>query len=176
MSFVLAVTGPSGSGKSTVATKLAKQLEKCVNIEADHVKHFIVSGFSYELNADGTKKWSFDQWGLVGDSIGLLADNFLTAGYNVIINGYIDEPAWSNIQKHITLTHKILLLPHVDITTQRDSERKGDLAMGDEMVKQHHIEFSDNNFYSDFIKLDTTDHSAAETVETILGILRKSDN
>jgi cytidylate kinase len=171
MSFVLAITGPSGSGKSTVANKLAKQLEKCVNIEADHVKHMIVSGFSYELQPDGTKQWSFDQWGLVGDSIGLLTNNFQAAGYDVIINGYLDEPAWINVQKHVTLTHKVLLLPDVPTATKRDAERTEDLAMGGEMVKQHHREFSENAFYSDFVKLDTTDHSASETVNSIRAML-----
>ena len=39
--FVLAITGPAGSGKSTVATRLAKQIEKCVNIDADYVKHMV---------------------------------------------------------------------------------------------------------------------------------------
>src|SRR4051812_44877857 len=107
MSFVLAIIGPSGSGKSAVASNLAKQTEKCVNIEVDHIKHFVVSGFSYELTPEGTKKWNFDQWELVGDSIGLLADNFLKAGYNVIINGYMDEPGWRKLEGHVTPTHKI---------------------------------------------------------------------
>mgnify|MGYP003591616781 FL=1 len=43
--FVLAITGPTGSGKSTVSEKLAKQIDRCVNIDADHIKHMIVSGF-----------------------------------------------------------------------------------------------------------------------------------
>ena len=45
MNFVLALTGPAGSGKSTIAEKLAKQIDRCVNIDADHIKHMIVSGF-----------------------------------------------------------------------------------------------------------------------------------
>jgi ribose 1,5-bisphosphokinase PhnN len=171
MSFVLAITGPSGVGKSTVATRLAKQLEKCVNIEADHVKHFIVSGFYQETASDGTKKWKFNQWELVGDSIGLLARNFLDAGYDVIISGYIDEPAWPKVQKHVTLTHKVLLLPKVDIAVQRDGGREGDIAMGEEMVREHHQEFSSSIFYRDFVRLDTTDQTVDETVGKIQELL-----
>lgn len=167
--LVLAITGPTGSGKSTVAEKLAKQIDCCVNIDADHIKHMVVSGFyKDDANAGG---WGFNQWGLVGDSIGLLAANFFKEGYKVIINGYIDEPAWTNIQKHITFTHKILLLPHIDTVTQRDAGRNEDVRMGQESVKEHHRHFSGDSFFEDFIKLDTTNHSVEETVSKVLEIV-----
>lgn len=171
--FVLAITGPTGSGKSTVSEKLAKRVDQCVNIDADHIKHMIVSGFYYDLKSDGTKKWGFNQWGLVGDSIGLLARNFLDAGYSVIINGYVDEPAWTNMQKHVTVTHKVLLLPHVDTVAQRDLGRNEDVRMGNEAVNEHHQHFSSDSFFQDFIKLDTTEHSADETVSKVLEIVSK---
>lgn len=171
--IILAITGPTGSGKSTVAEKVAKQIDQCVNIDADHIKHMIVSGFYFDLKPDGTKKWGFNQWGLVGESIALLARNFLDAGYSVIINGYIDEPAWTNVQKHIAFTHKVLLLPHVDTVVQRDAGRNEDVRMGNEAVNEHHTHFSNDAFFKDFTKLDTTDHSADETVNKILEIVKK---
>ena len=96
MNFVLALTGPAGSGKSTIAEKLAKQIDRCVNIDADHIKHMIVSGFFKDDKKAGG--WSFSEWGLVGDSIGILVANFHKEDYRVVINGYIDEPAWTNIE------------------------------------------------------------------------------
>jgi guanylate kinase len=171
--FVLAITGPTGSGKSTVAEKLAKQVDRCVNIDADNIKHMIVSGFyKDDTNAGG---WSFSQWGLVGDSIGLLAANFLKEGYKVIINGYIDEPAWTNIQKQATFTHKVLLLPQLDTVSQRDAGRHEDVQMGKDAVSEHHKHFSSESFYSDFMKLDTTNYSTDETVNKVLEIVSKSN-
>ena len=163
--FVLAITGPAGSGKSTIGEKLAKQLEHCVNIDADHIKHMIVSGF-YK-NEDNPAGWGFNQWELVGDSIGLLAANFLKEGYDIVINGYIDEPGWRSIQKRITFTHKVLLLPHLDTLVNRDGGRKDEYIMGKASVAKHHDTFSNDSFYADFTKLDTTAHSIDETVQAI---------
>ncbi len=167
--FVLVITGPSGSGKSTVGEKLAKQVDRCVNIDADHVKHMIVSGFYKDKN--NPAGWGFNQWGLVGDSIGLLALNFLKEGYKIIINGYLDEPAWTNLQKHITFTHKVLLLPLVDTVVKRDEGRNEDFRMGEEAVKEHHRHFLDDGFFQNFTKLDTTSHTTEETVNEILKVL-----
>jgi len=167
--FVLAITGSAGSGKSTVAEKLAKQLEQCVNIDADHIKHMIVSGFyKDDKNAGG---WSFNQWGLVGDSIGLLTHNFLDAGYSVIINGYIDQPAWDNIEKQVTISRKVLLLPNPDTAIQRDAGRAEDVQMGGEAIREHHNHFSNSSFYDNFTKIDTTGHTVEETVKQIADLV-----
>lgn len=167
--FALAVTGPTGSGKSTVGYTVAKRVPHCVNIDADHIKHMIVDGFYKDDNNAGGR--SFSQWKLVGESIGLLTANFLKEGYNVIINGYIDELAWSAIEKHNEVTHKILLLPELHVVAQRDTGRKEDVQIGSDAVAEHHLHFSSDSFFNDFIKLDTTHHSVNETVESVLKII-----
>lgn len=166
--FTLAITGPTGSGKTTVASKLAEQIEQCVNIDADVVKHMIVNGFIYGNAPEGVS-----QWELLGANIGMLAKNFQNAGYSVIISGFLKEPAWEKMQKHITLTHKILLLPHVDTAKQRDAGRHEGIQMGAETISEHHDYFSNAAFYDDFIKLDSTSHSEDETANEILEILKK---
>ena len=170
--FVLAITGPTGSGKTTVSEKLASSLEACVNIDADHVKHMILSGF-YEddLNPGGV---SFNKWELVGESIGLMASNFLRKGFDVIINGYIDEPAWAEIQKHVTLTSKVLLLPELDVVIARDHARSLEVRMGEQSVKRHHKYFSNDSAFDDFIKLDTTYQTEDQTVAEVLKLLNVS--
>jgi predicted kinase len=165
---VIAITGPTGSGKSTVAEKLAKKFDRCVNIDADHIKHMIVSGFYKDDTNPGG--WSYNQWGLVGDSIGLLTQNFLKEGYSVVINGYIDEPAWTNIQNHVAISLKVLLLPDLETATQRDAVRSDDIKMGGKAVQEHHSHFSNDTYFHDFIRLDTTTHSEDETVEKIINL------
>lgn len=173
--FVLALTGPTGAGKSTVGEKIAKSLDHCVNIDADHVKHMIVSGFYVdEANPEDAEGWGFREWELVGDSIGLLARNFLDHDYSVIINGYIDDPAWIAIEKHVSLDYKVLLLPHVNTVKRRDAGRIADIQMGAEIVAIHHNHFSKDDFFNNFKKLDTTSHSIDQTVKEVLSIFDKS--
>jgi predicted ABC-type ATPase len=163
-SRIIAITGPAGSGKSTIGEKLAKILGNCVNIDADHIKHMIVSGFyKDDTNLGG--------WGLAGDSIGLLAKNFQEKGFDVVINGYIDEPAWTNIAKQVTITHKFLLLPSVEVAIDRDASRHSDVKMGQAVVTQHHQTFSSDDFYHDFRKLDTSAYTTEETVLSIIELI-----
>lgn len=164
--IVLAITGPAGSGKTTVAAKLSKQIKDCVNIDADQIKHCIVNGFKYNDSTEGIK-----QWILLGENIGLLARNFQKQRYNVIINGCMDESTWKQIQKHITFTHKILLLSHLETTIQRDSSRPKAFVMGKKTVKEHNHYFLNNKFYKDFTIIDSTKHSTIKTVKEIRKII-----
>jgi hypothetical protein len=167
--FVLAITGPAGAGKTTVGEKVAKKLERCVNIDVDHIKHMIVGGFYKD--DDNPAGWGFNQWGLVGDSIGILAANFLNEGYSIIINGYIDEPGWTNIEKRLTINHKVLLLPQLEKVISRDSERHNDKALGEASVREHYKTFSTESLYKSFEKIDTTNQTIDETADSILSVV-----
>ena len=169
-SLVIAITGPAGSGKSTVATMLSKTIEQCVNIDADYVKHFIVNGFVYGESSEGTK-----QWQLLGENLGMIARNFQQAGYNVIINGYINEPAWSALTKHIVLTHKLLLLPSLEEIITRDKLRHADFVMGKAVVEEHNRYFSTSSYYDDFEKIDSSKLSAEQTANQILAKLEDNE-
>lgn len=165
--LVIALTGPAGAGKSTVTDRIIRQRKKCAHIETDQIKQFLFSAFRKGIQPDGSILWTFEDWETLGNSTGLLAKSFVDAGYDVIINGHIREIAWKLIEKHVTLTHKFLLLPHLDTAKARDKERAYDIAMGDEAVTNAHNYFVTNSFYKDFSTLDTTDHSIDETVASI---------
>lgn len=171
--IALAITGPTGAGKSTLTEKLAKQLERCVNIDADHIKHMLAGGFYYDRAApENPKSRGFSEWELVGESIGLLARNFQENDYDVIINGYLDKPAWLEIQKYLNFTYKVLLLPSFQAVVTRDKLRHADYGMGETTVAEHHAHFSGDNFFKDFIKIDSTDLSVEQTLDEIKKVLK----
>jgi adenylylsulfate kinase-like enzyme len=169
MSFIVAITGPTGSGKSTVAIKIAKKINKCVNIDADVVKHFIDNGFIYDQSPQGIA-----QWELLGTNIGQLAKNFHDSGYNVVINGYIDEPSWEKLKSYVKLDRKFLILPKVETTIERDQGRSVEAAMGADAVKTHTNYFATNAYYSDYIRIDSSNQSVDQTVDVILNKLKES--
>lgn len=159
--FLIAITGPTGSGKSTTAQLLAEQFDPCVNIDVDLVKHFIVSGFRYE-EADGV-----DQWKLLGKNLGMLAVNFHQEGYNVIINGYLREQAWAEVEKYVKFTHAFLLLPTLEVTRTRNLGRDAKDQMDNESVLKHYEFFAKHKYYANFTKIDSSAQGVNETVELI---------
>lgn len=169
MNFIIVITGPTGSGKSTVAERIARAINKCVNIDADLVKHFIHSDFIYDDTPQGV-----EQWKLLGANIGQLAKNFNESGYNVIINGYINEPAWGRIQAYVKIDSKFLLLPEVETTAIRDLGRNPDIVMGKEAVKTHTDYFSTSPYYLDYTRIDSTNQSIDQTVTDIQNTLKNN--
>lgn len=167
MSFIIAITGPTGSGKSTVAKQIANSVSNCVNIDVDVVKHFIHSGFIYDDSPEGIA-----QWELLGINLGQLAANFKQAGYNVVVNGYLNVPAWSKLQSFVSFDSRFLLSPDIQTIIERDASRSEDDTMGEKAVRTHNTFFSNDPYFDDFIKINSTGHAVHETTTIILDHMR----
>jgi adenylylsulfate kinase-like enzyme len=166
VTFILALTGPTGAGKSAVARLLATRLPECVNIEVDHVKMFIVSGYRYE-EPDG-----IDQWRLLGTNLGMLGANYQKAGYNVFVNGFLTVDAWEELQRGVTLTHRVLLLPSLEVNLKRDDARPYEDWLGEDEVRKHHAFFEANaTYFSSFTRIDSSNQTVEETAEALAALL-----
>jgi thymidylate kinase len=170
---IIAITGPAGSGKTTIAEQLTKQLKSFVNIDVDHVKHMNPNAFKKVIDEDGEDDWPYSAWRLLGENIALLAKNFLDHGNDVIINGYLEVESWQEIEKHITIDYKFLLLPTLEVNIQRDAGRTDEVKMGPKAVKKGQNYFRTAEFYNDFIRIDTSEDSTEETLQKIMEIIKR---
>lgn len=173
MNKVIAITGPTGSGKSSVSLALAKKMEKCVFVDVDHVKHMIITGFHKHKDSSGKSVWTYSEWGLVGETIGLISNNFLKHGYNVVIGGYLHTEGWQKLlEVGIEINHKFMLQPAKEIIKIRDSQRDEMYFMGDEAI-QEHLDYLSGEYFDDFTKIDSSNQTVDETVEDILTAVQK---
>ena len=167
---ILLLIGPSGAGKSTVSRKLAKQNNSVV-IDIEHINFMFVNGFHSHADPNRSKTLTFTSWQQSGEAIGLLAKHLKNTGQNVIIHGHVTDELIRSIEVITNIDFKILLLPTIETTLLRDKVRGDDMTMGDEMVRNHHKYFTDNQF-SGFYTLDSTNDSVDQTIETIIELIR----
>ena len=155
MSKVIAITGPTGAGKTSVAEALTKKLSTFVNIDADHLKHMNPNAFTRIVKSDGEEDWPYSSWGLLGENVALLTNNFLKHGYDVVINGWLEVESWKEIDKQININHRIILLPDIETNKQRDAGRTEQVKMGEKAVERGHKYFSSTDYYNNFTRLES---------------------
>jgi ABC-type phosphate/phosphonate transport system ATPase subunit len=166
---VIVITGPSGAGKSTLSRRLAVELGCTADIDIENINYMIVNGFK-EIETNNKNGLSFNKWNLAGDTIGLIASNFLDKNYRVIIHGHVTEELLSCIEKQVDITHKIMLLPNISSVILRDKTRANHLSMGEGMVRKHYEYFLTNN-WDDFNSVDSTNEDVSTTLARIKVIL-----
>lgn len=161
--MLIAITGPAGSGKSTTAKELVKKFPKGVNIDMDEVKHFVCTGFKYDDSPEGLA-----QWRLLGSNISDLINNFVSDGYEVIVNGYVDSVTWQLIHKKHQFDVEILLYPRESINLSRDKERSEEIVMGEKDVLRHRTAFEEMDFYKGWRRYDFSDKSVEQAVDILV--------
>ena len=167
MNKIIAITGPTGSGKTSVSLALAKKLDRCVFIEVDHIKHMIISGFYKEIDENNKEKWLYSEWKLLGETIGVISNNFVNKGFNVVVGGYLHNEGWEELEKQTNIDYKFILIPSKETIKIRDVERDSKYYMGEEAI-QEHIDYIENNeLFKDFTAIDSSEQTVDETVDYI---------
>lgn len=157
-----------GAGKSTVSRLLANQQGACIDLDVEYVNFMIVDGFDKALKEDGSI--GFNKWELSGDTIGLLAKHFQDNGYSIVIHGRVNDMLIKGIEKYVAVHTMLVLLPSLDVAILRDKEREAELTMGEKWVREDY-EYYANNALSRFVRIDTSDEQAYETVSRIKSLL-----
>lgn len=128
---VFIVSGPAGVGKSTTSKILAQRLAKSSYISGDTISHMPISGYE--------KPWESEQAkDLVWKNIVSLSNNFLEAGYDVIIDWVA---FWKDVQIYATEwvargieVKYVILWADEDIHVNRDLQRANNIQMGERVL------------------------------------------
>lgn len=128
---VFIISGPAGVGKSTTSKILAQGLVKSAYISGDTISHIPVSGYEKPWQSEPAKD-------LVWKNIVSLSNNFLDAGYDVVIDWVA---FWKDVQVYATEwvargieVKFVILWADEDIHVNRDFQRATNIQMGERVL------------------------------------------
>jgi chloramphenicol 3-O-phosphotransferase len=159
---ILLLTGPPASGKNTIAELLAKRLERCAAIDVDELRAMIVqpNGLTWESRERSAQE------DLVVKNACAVAQNFMEAGYDVVVSDVITERSLDMYKKALSKTtvKTIVLLPTENEIMGRLLSRPDYLSRGEvTSVYDQQARFAD---YDD--KLDNTEIQPDDVVDWLL--------
>ena len=160
MAKIYVITGPAGVGKTTVTNELIKRLSKCAVLEGDEIYHQVRSG--------AVKPWlEGNHTDLMWKNMICLAQNYLDAGINVVLNYIIQKERLEQIVKALAKyeIHFVLLMAKKENIVIRDELRPEDEQVHrvDVHLKNFKENFDDEKYY-----LHTDDKTVEEEVDEIL--------
>jgi chloramphenicol 3-O-phosphotransferase len=166
---VIVVTGVMAAGKSTVAQGLAEVLPRSAHVRGDVFRRMVVSGRA-EMTPGGTTE-AEDQLWLRYRLSAATADAYAQSGFTTVVQDVIlgaDVPRYLDLLR-TRPRHLVVLAPRPEAVAAREAQR-GKTGYGGWTV-----EALDRVFREETPRiglwLDTSDESAAETVERILARL-----
>lgn len=164
---IVIINGPSGVGKSTISNILSRSIKKGVHIDVDILRHLVANSRLVREQID-----------LAYRNAAALADNFLGAGYAVIVDGVFptgrDLAAFCRALKTgdaavfaYTLSGKLQVLQ------QRDAMKTGTDRHRRRVKKLRNSMHAEADRLGIFI--DTTDLGIMQTVEHIRKLLSRGE-
>ncbi len=160
MAKLYVITGPAGVGKSTVTNHLSKSLLKCAVLEGDEIYHQVKSGV--------VKPWQEgNHVDLMWKNILCLAENYLVAGHDVIINYIIYKENFDKICERFSdfEINFVVLMANTQTIKSRDTLRGEEYAVN--RVDKHINKFLSQDYSKKYFMYND-DLSVEEEVKEIL--------
>lgn len=156
------VSGPAGVGKSTTARQLAQGMKKSAYVLGDDISHMTVSGRERPWESERAND-------LVWKNIVALTENFLEAGYDVVVDWVA---FWHDVKRYTAHwieqaieVRYVILWAGQDVHVRRDQHRPSDVQMGERVLILR------NEFLSsgapDRYYLDNTESELSETIQQL---------
>lgn len=167
---VVFLTGPSAAGKSSVALALCERLPRSAHIEADRIRHMIISGYASPVPEASDPIAAARQADLQLLNVTALARNFSLAGFQTVIDLVLETPEeldrYLDAFTGLAPVYLVTLLPRAETLRQRDEGRPPSQRQGARSQELHRL--LRNNGEQRGLRLDSSDLSVTETVARIL--------
>jgi chloramphenicol 3-O-phosphotransferase len=171
---IFLLTGTPGSGKSSVARALMQRFEFGLHLPLDDLREFVVSGIAHPvptLTEETGRQFRLARMG-AASTAKLYASN----GFAVVIDDVISSddvssifaPAFDGFD-----FHKVLLQPRLEVALERNRTRTNkdfDPSFLEEPIRQIHAWMSAQELPNDWLRIDSSELSLEQTVDTILNL------
>ena len=128
---VVIISGPAGVGKSTTAKQLAQKMKRSAYVSGDDISHMTVSGRERPWESERAND-------LVWKNIVAVTENFLEAGYDVVVDWVA---FWKDVKRYTAQwieqgveVRYVILWAEQDVHVQRDLHRPTDSQMGERVI------------------------------------------
>jgi len=125
------VSGPAGVGKSTTAKRLVQNMKKSAYVSGDDISHMVVSGRERPWESERAND-------LVWKNIVALTENFVEAGYDVVVDWVA---FWQDVKRYTAHwiaqgieVRYVILWANQDVHVRRDQHRPIDAQMGERVI------------------------------------------
>ena len=183
MNQVIVISGPPGAGKTSVAEAICERFDRMVHVEVDELRHWVKAGYRHPWADDHQ---AAEQLELAAREAVAVAREAVAMRYSVAITD-VALPQQAELYRELLYrlpvpAHIVTLLPSLDVTLQRDAERRMSIPG---RVRPVHRLFTDAVVEGTLpgVVLDTSrDGGAAQTADRVqdlvargLGLIRASN-
>lgn len=162
---IVIINGPSGVGKSTISHILSRSIRKGVHIDVDILRHLVAR-----------HTLAHEEVHLAYRNTAALADNFLAAGYTVIVDGVFPKGEDLNIfcraLKRGVAVYVYTLSGKLPVIQQREAMKTGSDSFRRRVEKLHKAMLAERENLG--LIIDTTDMGIMETVAKIKSLMARN--
>lgn len=165
------ISGVPGSGKSTVADALARKYPRGVHLPMDDLRQLVRTGLASPLERTAETALQF---AIARRNAARLAADYVANGFTVVIDDVIREADMPQLLPHLEgiSPRKVLLSPSIFVVHRRNAQRTNKTfdtkVLEPVATRLHGSLVAGCPPEAGWFVLDTSTHSAPDTVDAIL--------